>query len=86
MKTTSGEKTARPGSHKVVTSRKLHRFAGSAHLRVSALAERPRDTEVEAKGPRPANAGGQQSEGQRGAKSESGGSKLAGSGPELEDK
>ncbi len=51
-----------------------------------ALAERPRDAEVEAGGPRPADAGGQRPEGQRGPESESESPRPAGSGPELEDK
>ncbi len=86
LKATSGEKTARPGSHGVVANRKLHYLAGPAHLRVLAPAERPRDAEVEAGGPRLADAGGQRSEGQRGPESESGGPRPAGLGPKLEDK
>ncbi len=63
---------------------------------MSAPAERPRDAEVEtggkgpadaeARGLRPADVGGQRSEGQRGPESKSGGPRPAGSGPELEDK
>ncbi len=87
LKATSREKkTARPGSHGVEASKKLHRLAGPAHLGVSALAERPRDVEAETGGPRPADAGGQRSEGQRSPESESEGPRPAGSGPELEDK
>ncbi len=96
LKVTSREKTAGPGSHGVVASRKLHCLAEPVHSGVSAPAERPRDAEVEAGGqrradaevggPRPADAGGQRSEGQRGSESESGGPRAAGSGPELEDK
>ncbi len=62
LKATSGEKTARPCSHGVVASRKLHRHAGPAHFGVSAPAERPSDAEVEAGGQRPADA---EAEGQR---------------------
>ncbi len=87
LKATSGEKkTARPGSHRVVASRKLHRLAGLAHLGVLAPAERPRDAEVETGGPRLADARDQRSEAQRGPESKSGGLRLAGSRPELEDK
>ncbi len=52
LKAISEEKTARPGSHGVVASRKLHCLAGPAHLGMSALAERPKDVEVEAGGQR----------------------------------
>ncbi len=52
LKATSGEKTARPCSHGVVASRKLHRLAGPTHFGVSAPAERPRDAEVEVEGQR----------------------------------
>ncbi len=62
LKATSREKTARPGSHGDVANRKLHRLVGPAHFGVSALAERSRDTEVEAGGQRPADA---EVEGQR---------------------
>ncbi len=86
LKATSGEKTAQPGSHGVVASRKLHCLVGPAYLGVLAPAERPRDVEEEIRGPRPVDAGGQRSEGQRGPESKSGGPRLAGSGPELEDK
>ncbi len=86
LKATSGEKTAWPGSHGFVASRKLHRLVRPAHLGMSTPAERPKDVEVEAGGPRPADAGGQRSEGQRGPESESGGPRPAESGPELEDK
>ncbi len=88
LKATSGEKTARPGSHGVVASRKLYRLAGPAHFGVSAPAERPRVAEDEAGGQRPvdAEAEGQRSGGQRDQESESGGPRPAGSGPELEDK
>ncbi len=86
LKATSGEKTTLLGSHGVVASRKLHCLAGPVHLGVSAPAERPRDTEVKAGGPKPAHAGGQRSEGQRGPESKSGGPRPAGSGPKLEDK
>ncbi len=96
LKATSGEKTARPGSHGVVASRKLHCLARPAHSGVSAPAERPRDAEIEvggqrpadaeAGGPRPSDTGGQRSEGQRDPESELGGPRLARSGPELEDK
>ncbi len=86
LKATSREKTARPGSHGVVASRKLYRLVKPAHLGVSAPAERLRDVEVETRGPRPADARGQRSEGQRGPESESGGPRPAGSGPKLEDK
>ncbi len=86
LKAISREKTARPSSHGVATSRKLHYLAGPAHLGVSAPVERPRDAEAEAGGPRPADAGGQRSEGQRGLESKSRGPRSAGSGPELEDK
>ncbi len=74
LKATSGEKTARPYSHGVVASRKLYHLAGPAHFRVSALAERPRDTEVEVGGQKLANAEaeGQRSGGQRDQESESG--------------
>ncbi len=67
LKATSGEKTARPGSHGVVASRKLHRLAGPAHFGVSALAERSRDVKVEAGDQRSADAEaeGQRSGGQR---------------------
>ncbi len=67
LKATSGEKTARPCSHGVVASRKLHRLTGPAHFGVSAPAERPRDAEVEVGGQRPADAEaeGQRSGGQR---------------------
>ncbi len=88
LKATSGEKTARPCSHGVVASRKLHRLAGPAHFGVLALAKRPRDAEVEARGQRPADAEaeGQKSGGQEDQESESGGPRLVGSGPKLEDK
>ncbi len=86
LKATSGEKTTRPGFHKVIASRKLHCLTGPIYLRVSAPAERPRDVEVEASGPRLAYARVQRSEGQRSPESESGGPGSAGSGPELEDK
>ncbi len=56
LKATSGEKTARPGSHGVVASRKLHCLARPAHFGVSAPAKRLRDAEVEAGGQRPTNA------------------------------
>ncbi len=62
LKVSSGEKTTRPGSHGVVVSRKLHCLAGPTYFRVSALAERPRDVEIEAGGPRLADAGSQRSE------------------------
>ncbi len=62
LKATSGEKTARPCSHALVASRKLHRLAGPAHFGVLAPAERLRDVEVEAGGQRPADA---EEEGQR---------------------
>ncbi len=67
MKATNGEKTARPGSHRVVASRKLYRLARPVHFRVSAPAERSRDVEVKAGGQRPADAEaeGQRSGGQR---------------------
>ncbi len=67
LRATSGEKMARPGSHRVVASKKLHRLAGPTHFGVSAPAERPRDAEVEAGGQRPADAEaeGQRSGGQR---------------------
>ncbi len=52
LKATSGEKTAWPGSHGVVASRKLHCLAGPAHLGLSAPAKRPKDAEVEARGQR----------------------------------
>ncbi len=67
LKATSREKTARPYSHRVVASKKLHCLAGPAYFGVSAPAERPRDTEVEAGGQRPAVAEveGQRSGGQR---------------------
>ncbi len=61
-----------------------------------ALVERPRNAEVEVRGQRladteaggqsPVDARGQRSEGQKGSESKSRGPKLAGSGPELEDK
>ncbi len=86
MKVTSGEKTTWPDSHGIVVSRKLYCLAGPAHLGVSAPAESLRDAEIEIRGPRPADAGGQRSEGQRGPESKSGGSRPAGSGLELEDK
>ncbi len=86
LKATSGEKTARPGFHGVVASRKLYCLAGPTHLGVLAPVKRPRDAEVETGGPRPADAGGQRSEGQRGPESESGGPRPARSGPKLEDK
>ncbi len=86
LKATSEEKTAWPGSHGVIASRKLHRLAGSAYLGVSAPAERPKDAEVEAGGPRLVDVGGQKSEGQRGPASKSEGPRPAESGPELEDK
>ncbi len=62
LRITSGEKMARPCSHGVIASRKLHRLAKPAHFRVSAPAERPRDVEDEAGGQRPADA---EAEGQR---------------------
>ncbi len=62
LKATSGEKTARPGFHGVVVSRKLHCLARPAHFGVSAPAEMPRDKEIEAGSQRPANA---EAEGQR---------------------
>ncbi len=86
LKATSGEKTARPGSHGVVASRKLHCLAGPAHLGVSAPAERPKDAEVETGGRRPADAESQRSEDQRSPESKSGGLRPARSEPELEDK
>ncbi len=86
LKATSGEKTARPGSHGVVASRKLHRLAGPAHLGVSAPTERPRDAEAEVEGSRPADAGGQRSESQRDLEFKSEGPRSAGSRSELEDK
>ncbi len=86
LKATSGEKTAWPGFHRIVASRKLHCLTKPAHLEVSALIERPRDAELEVGGPRPADTGGQRSEGQRGPESKSGGPRPAGSGSELEDK
>ncbi len=52
LKATSGEKMARPSSHGVVASRKLHCLAEPAHFGVSAPAERPRDVKVEAGGQR----------------------------------
>ncbi len=88
LRATSGEKTARPCSHGVVASRKLHRLAGPAHFGVSAPVERPRDAKDGAGGQRPADveAEGQRSGGQRDQESESGGPRPAGSRPELEDK
>ncbi len=67
LKATSGEKTARPCSHGVVASRKLHRLVGPAHFGVSTPAERPRDAEDRAGGQKPADAEaeGQRSGGQR---------------------
>ncbi len=67
LKATSGEKTARPGSHGVVASRKLHHLVELAHFGVSAPAERPRDVEVEAGGQKTADveAESQRSGGQR---------------------
>ncbi len=54
---------------------------------MSASAEKPRDVSVEAGGQGEAERSeGQRSEGQRGPKSESEVPRLAGSGPELEDK
>ncbi len=47
LKYTSGEKTARPGSHEVMTTRKLHRLVGPTHSGVSALAERSKDANEE---------------------------------------
>ncbi len=86
LKTTSGEKMAWPGFHGVVASKKLYHLAEPAHIGVLAPAERPRDAEVEVKGPRTTDARGQRSESQRGPESESGGPRLAGLGLELEDK
>ncbi len=86
LKATSGEKMAWPGSHKVIASKKLHHLAESIHLGVSASAEKPRDVEVEARSPRPADTRSQKSEGQRGPESKSGGPRLAGSRSKLEDK
>ncbi len=62
LRATSGKKTARPCSHGVVASRKLHRLVGPAHFGVSAPAKRPRDVEEEVEGQRPADA---EAEGQR---------------------
>ncbi len=86
LKATSREKMTRPGSHGVVASKMLHCLAGPVYLGVSAPAERLKDVEVEAGSPRPTDAGGQRSEGQRGPESESGVPRTAGSGAELEDK
>ncbi len=86
LKATSGEKTARLGSHGVVANRKLYRLAEPTHLGVSALAESLRDAEVETGDQRPVDVGGQRSESQKSSKSKSGVSRPAGSGPELEDK
>ncbi len=84
LKATSRKKTARPGSHGVVASRKLHCLTEPANLGVSAPVERLRDVEVEARGLRLADAGGHRSEGQRrGLESKSGGPRPAWSGPEL---
>ncbi len=71
LKATSREKMARLGFHGVIASRKLHRLVGPMYLGVSAPAEKPKDAEVEAGGLRPADAGGQRSEGQRGPESKS---------------
>ncbi len=57
---------------------------GPGDVEVEAGGQKPADAEVGSQ--RPADAGGQRSEGQIGPESESGGSKLAGLGPELEDK
>ncbi len=86
LKATSREMTTWPDSYRVIASRKLYRFTGPAHLELSTPAEKPRDAEVEARGPRPADAENLRSEGQRGPESKLGGPRPAGSGSELEDK
>ncbi len=47
---------ARPGTHRVMTTRKLHRLAKPVHSEVSTPVERLRDIDDEAGGQRSVNA------------------------------
>ncbi len=87
MKATSGEITAWPDSHGFVVARKLHCLVGPMHLGVLAPAERSKDADAERRGQKEVvRAESPRLEGQKGPKSKSGGLRLAGSGPKLEDK
>lgn len=55
LKATSGEDMARPGSYKVMATRKLYCFARLIYLEVSALVEKPRDINEEIKSQKPAD-------------------------------
>ncbi len=89
---------ARSWIARILDRKKLYRLARPTLLGMLTPTGRPRDAnaetggqrlaDAEARGQRPADAEaeGQISEGQTGPKSRSGGLRLAGSGPELEDK
>lgn len=77
LKATSREKTAWPVSHRFIIAKKLHRFTEPTHLAISALTERSRDTDAEAKDQKAATrAEGPRSEGQKGPESKSWGPRL----------
>ncbi len=56
LKATSREKTARPGSHGVMITRKLQCFTRPTYSEVLAPTERPRDADEETGGQRLADA------------------------------